>query len=98
MSILQMQHRSITVSMLEHNLRPIVNEFEYPIFARSKEYAKSGIVLRNRTKFLSLPFYNDEEHENTEITLKENSFVDLQKAGGSIKKTFDLSQVGYMCL
>ena len=90
---------AITVSMLEHNLRPIVNEFEYPgIFAQAKEYAKSGIVLRNRTKFLSLPFYNDgEEHENTEITLKENSFVDLAWAGGSgIKKTFDLSQVGYV--
>ena len=29
------------MSMLEHNLRPIINEFEYPIFCTAKEYAKS---------------------------------------------------------
>ena len=47
-----------TVSMLEHSLRPIVNEFDYPAYVEhAKEYAKR-IVLRNRTKFLSLPFYN----------------------------------------
>ena len=38
--------------MLEHSLRPIINEFDYPVFVEhAKEYAKSGLVLRNRTNF-----------------------------------------------
>ena len=60
--------------------------------------AKSNIGLRNRTNYLSLPFYNTaNEHEKTDDLLKqENTFVDLAWAGGSgLKKTYDLSKVSY---
>ena len=90
---------AITVCILEHSLRPIIQEGEYPGFmAQAKEYIKGKLYLRNRTKFLSLPFYNTgEEHETTSETLNEYSFVDLAWAGGSgIKKTYDLSKVGYV--
>ena len=90
---------AITISMLEHGLRPITYDNEYPgYFAQAKEFAKSRIVLRNKTTFLSLPFYDTaDEHMITDKALQEESFIDLAWAGGSgLKKTFDLGKVGYV--
>ena len=89
----------IYTSMLEHSLRPIVIKDDYPAYVEhAKILAKSNIGLRNRTNYLSLPFYNTaNEHEKTDDLLKqENTFVDLAWAGGSgLKKTYDLSKVSY---
>ena len=49
----------IYTSMLEHSLRPIVVKDDYPAYVEhAKILAKSNIGLRNRTQYLSLPFYN----------------------------------------
>lgn len=90
---------AITTTMAEHSLRPMTQKGEYPAyFAQAKVYRESGLVLRNRIKVLSLPFYNSgHEHPTTTETLEENSFVDCAWAGGSgIKKTYDVSKVGYV--
>jgi hypothetical protein len=90
---------SITLSMLEHSLRPVVNVSEYPGYmCQAKEFFKSNISLKNKTNFLSLPFYNTaDEHENTKNILTKNSFIDLAWAGGSgVKQIYDLSKVGYV--
>ena len=42
-----------------------------------KVFRENGLVLRNRIKVLSLPFYNSgQEPYNESETLEENSFVD----------------------
>ena len=72
---------------------------EYPGYmAQAKVFRESNIALRNRIKVLSLPFYNSgQEHPTTTETLEENSFIDCAWAAGSgIKKTYDVSKVGYV--
>ena len=90
---------AITITMLEHSLRPVVCKDEYGAYmCQAKAFKKANIQLNNRTKFLSLPFYNTgDEHSSTKDTLEENSFIDLAWAGGSgLKKTYDISKVGYV--
>ena len=90
---------AIHTTMIEHSLRPMVQKHEYPAYmAHAKVFRENGLVLRNRIKVLSLPFYNSgQEHPTTAETLEENSFVDCAWAGGSgIKKTYDVSKVGYV--
>ena len=41
--------------------------------AHAKVFRENGLVLRNRIKVLSLPFYNSgQEHPTTAETLEEN--------------------------
>ena len=90
---------AITTVMFEHGLRPLIQENEYPVYtAQAKVLRESNIPLKNRTKFLSLPFYySGKEHDTTQETLEENSFIDCAWAGGSgIEKTYDVSKVGYV--
>lgn len=90
---------AIHTTMIEHNLRPMVVENEYPAYmAHAKVFRETGLVLRNRIKVLSLPFYySGQEHPTTIETLEENSFIDCAWAGGSgIDKTYDVSKVGYV--
>jgi len=90
---------AIHTTMIEHGLRPMTQKGEYPgYFAHAKVFRENGLVLRNRIKVLSLPFYNSGlEHPTTTETLEENSFIDCAWAGGSgIKKTYDVSKVGYV--
>lgn len=90
---------AITVTMLEHSLRPLVNKMEYPGYmCQAKVARESNIGLRNHTKFLSLPFYNTaDEHPSTEETLKEKAFIDLAWAGGSgLQKTYDVGNTEYV--
>ena len=40
--------------MLEHNLRPIINEFEYPYFAHTNlKYARNRISIKTEQSFKS---------------------------------------------
>jgi len=90
---------AITVCMLEHNLRPIVNKDDYPGYmCQAIAFKDSLITLRNRTKFLSLPYYNTaDEHPDTIETLQEKSFIDLAWAGGSgLQKTYDVGKTEYV--
>ena len=85
---------AIHTTIIEHGLRPMTQKGEYPgYFAHAKVFRENGLVLRNRIKVLSLPFYNSGlEHPTTTETL-ENSFIDCAWAGGSgIKKTYDVSK------
>jgi|TARA_B100001094_G_scaffold301759_1_gene328337 hypothetical protein len=90
---------AIHTTMIEHSLRPMTQKDEYPgYFAHAKVLRESNIELKNRIKVLSLPFYNSGlEHPTTIKTLEENSFIDCAWAAGSgIKKTYDVSKVGYV--
>ena len=74
------------------------NDKEYKSYlAHARIYAESGNTLRNRTPFLSLPFYDTaEEHPTTQTILKGPAFIDLAWAGNcGLQGTYDLSNVSY---